>query len=78
MARFNSHTGRAAAFKRNLIFNGKGRYIVAYQLARKNAARHECFRAKTVSDCMKFIQRQKYTDRYFKIYDYNWKEVKPE
>lgn len=78
MARFNSKSGRAAAYKRNLIFTGRGRYIVAYQLNRKNAARHECFRAKTIADCMKYIQRQKYTDRYYKIYDYNWQEVTPE
>lgn len=78
MAKFNSHTARAAAFKRSEKFNGRGRYIVAYRLNRKNAARHECFRAKTLQECAEYIQRQKFTDRYYQIYDYNWKGVIPE
>lgn len=75
MAKFNSHTAKAAAFKRSEKFNGRGRYIVAYRLDRKNAARHECYRAKTVKECAEYILRQHCTDRYYSIYDYNWQEM---
>ena len=75
MALFDSRTARTAAYKRNLRFIGKGRYIVAYQLFRKNAARHVCFRSESLEACKEFIRKQKYLDRYYKIYDYNWKEV---
>ena len=78
MAKFNSYTAKDAAFKRSAKFNGRGRYIVAYRLIRKNAARHECYRARTVKECAEYIMRQHYTDRYYSIYDYNWDEVLPE
>lgn len=77
MALFDSRTARIAAYKRNLYSYGGGRYIVAYKLNRKNAARHECFRSDKLSDCMDYIMNHHYTDRYFTIYDYNWKEIKP-
>lgn len=78
MAKFDSHTARAAAFKRSEKFNGSGRYIVAYRLIRKNAARHECFRADTLQKCAEYIMQHTHTDRYYTIYDYNWKEMLPE
>lgn len=75
MAKFNSITGRAAGLKRGMKENNKGRYIVAYRLIRKNAVRHECFRADTLQKCAEYIMQQTHTDRYYSIYDYNWTEV---
>lgn len=78
MAKFNSITGSAAGLKRGMKENNKGRYIVAYRLIRKNAVRHECYRAKTIKECAEYIMQQTHTDRYYSIYDYNWKEMLPE
>lgn len=76
MAKITKDTARSMARKSALKkAEMQGRYIVAYKLNRKNAKRHECFRASTIEECLQYVRNHITTDRYFTILDYNWKPI---